>query len=235
MAKRMWCYGTENTQKFTWWNDEIQWWNGVTIKTFISLWWKCNKYGEMVQRIHTSSPGEMAKHSSGDILFEKWRHGEMVILTFVKTIIHSNRCCIYRLCISRLWALLHWSSYTPMVHSNTLWCRISLLFLVDTFLFYLPFATANTGGVGGGVVPFCNILILSIAPCYYNNNILYYLCTTVKYTTFNSAVWSCITNFQRSTLEPCRILTRPTKILGSKIWMYYHITNLELIRLKKFT
>ena len=175
----------------------------------------------------------MAKQSSGDILFAKWRNGEMVILTFFRTIIDSNRCCIYRLCISRLWALLHWSSNIPMVHSNNFWCRISLLFLVDIFLLYLPFAIANTGG--GGVVPFCNILILSIAPYYYNDNILYYLCTTVGYTTFNSAVWSCITNFQISNLEPCRILTRPTQRIGSKIWMYYHITNFELIRLKKFT
>ena len=50
----------------------------------------CNKYGEIFQRIHTSSHGEMVKHTSGYILFEKWKNGETVILAFVIPLFHVS-------------------------------------------------------------------------------------------------------------------------------------------------
>ena len=49
----------------------------------------CNEYGEMVQRIHTSSHGEMVKHTSGDILSAKCQNGEMIILTFFSPLFYT--------------------------------------------------------------------------------------------------------------------------------------------------
>ena len=48
----------------------------------------CDEYDKIVQRIHTSSHGEMVKHTSRDILSVKWKNGETVILTFF-----SPLCC----------------------------------------------------------------------------------------------------------------------------------------------
>ena len=54
----------------------------------------CNEYGKMVQIMHTISHGEMVKHTSVDILFEKWENGETVILTFVIALFHDPLDCI---------------------------------------------------------------------------------------------------------------------------------------------
>ena len=93
----------------------------------------------------------------------------------------------------RLWAVPCWSSNLPTSRSNALRCCNPPLLLINTFLLYLPSTTANTGGV----VPFCNLLILSIVRCFYNGDILYYLCATVTFTTFTSAIWSPHGNFTK--------------------------------------
>ena len=52
-----------------WWNTVVKWCNKKHVHISIVKWW--NKYGAMVQRIHTISNGEMMKHSSGDTLCVK--------------------------------------------------------------------------------------------------------------------------------------------------------------------
>ena len=49
----------------------------------------CNEYGEIVDRIRTSSRGKIVKHTSGYILFAKWHNGETVILTFVGPLFYA--------------------------------------------------------------------------------------------------------------------------------------------------
>ena len=63
-----------------WWNTVSKWCNNRDLNLIMVRW--CKGYGKIVHIIHTSSHGEMVKHSSGDILFEKWRNGETVMLTF---------------------------------------------------------------------------------------------------------------------------------------------------------
>ena len=43
---------------------------------------------------------------------------------------------------------------------------------------------------GGGVVHLFNVLVLAIILCSFTDNLLYYLCDTVTYTTLTTAVWS---------------------------------------------
>ena len=64
-----------------WWNTVMKWCNNKDLHLIMVKW--CNKSSEIVQIIHTSSHGEMVKHTSGDILSAKWKNGETVILTFV--------------------------------------------------------------------------------------------------------------------------------------------------------
>ena len=65
----------------------IKWCNNKDLHLIMLKWY--NRYGEMVHRIHTSLYGEMVKHTSGDILFVKWKNGETVILTFVSSLFHA--------------------------------------------------------------------------------------------------------------------------------------------------
>ena len=156
----------------------------------------CNESGEIVQIIHTSSHGEMVKHTSGDILSAKWQNGETVILTFISPLfcaplrrwgpsllLDSTRCCtrclVYGQCRVDL-LIFPRAAPTPLddVYPR---CVRSIRFF---FTFLPPLPTP------GGFAPFCNLLILAIAHCSYTDNILYYLCATVTYTTFTSAIWS---------------------------------------------
>ena len=144
----------------------------------------CNKYGEMVQRIHTSSHGEMVKHTSGDILLAELKNGYTRLLwpsisrvSWIHQLLHMP---------SRLWVVPCWCYNCPTSPSNALQCHTPPLLLINTCLLYIPSATANTGGV----VPFLNLLILAIVQCSFNGDILYYLCATLTYTTFTSDIWS---------------------------------------------
>ena len=47
----------------------------------------------------------------------------------------------------------------------------------------------------GGFVPFCNLLIIAIFCCSYNDDILYYLCDTITYKTSTSDIWSLHDHF----------------------------------------
>ena len=147
----VWCYGKTNMlqwcREYTqvhmvkWRNKVMKWFNNIDLHLIMVKW--CNKYGEMVQRIHTSSHGEMVKHTSGDILFEKWKNWYT----------HLRRPSLWRASWlhqlphlpSSLWEVPCW--WSPMSRSNALQCRIPPLLLIDTFLIYLPSATTNTGGV----------------------------------------------------------------------------------------
>ena len=86
----------------------------------------------------------------------------------------SGRCRVDRLIIPQSFPTLSDDVSPPLL-------------LIDTFLLYLPYATANTGG---GVGPLLKLLVLDITCCSYTGDILYYICATVKYTTFTSAIWS---------------------------------------------
>ena len=55
--------------------------------------------------------------------------------------------------------------------------------------FYAFLPPSPTPG-GGGVVPFCNLLIFAIVCCPYTGDIIYDLCDTITYTTSTSATWS---------------------------------------------
>ena len=55
---------------------------------------------------------------------------------------------------------------------------------------HLLFTFLQTPPIPGGGVPFCYLLILTIARFFYTCDKLYFLSTTVTYTNFTSAVWS---------------------------------------------
>ena len=57
----------------------------------------------------------------------------------------------------------------------------------DRYIYFLP-SFHHWQHRGEGVVPFCNLLILAIIWCSYTGDILYYICATVTYTTFTSAI-----------------------------------------------
>ena len=156
----------------------------------------CNESGEMVQRIHTSLHCEMVKHTSGDILFAKCKNSETVILAFVIPLfqaplqqwgpillLESIRCCFWHIIsgwcyVYRL--IIPWGALTPFdaVSSRFFW-------LIHFFFAFFP-----PPPTPGGLVPFCNLFIITIVCVSYTGNILYYLCVTVRYTTFTSAIWS---------------------------------------------
>ena len=165
----VWCYGDTNMvqwcREYTqvhmvkWWDIVVKWFNNKDLHLIMVKW--CNKYGEMVQRIHPSSQGESLKNASRDILFAKWKNCKMVILTFVVPLSHaplqqqgtslfldSVSCCIRCFYISSLWAMPCWLSNRPTSRSNELWCCILSLTLINTFLLCLPSTTSNTGGGG---------------------------------------------------------------------------------------
>ena len=122
---------------------------------------RCKEYGEMMQRIHTISHGEMVKHTSEDILLAKWEKRWNVytnlrqpslsrppltmgtnLASWLHQLLHPP---------SRLWEEPCWSSNSPTSRSDALWCRIPPLILINAFLLCLPYATSNTGG---GLYPF---------------------------------------------------------------------------------
>ena len=199
----VWCYGEMNMlqwcREYTqvhmvkWWNTVMKWCNNKDLNLIMLKW--CNKYGEMVQRIHTSSHGEMLEKTSGDILFTKWQNDETVILTFIiplfraplrqrgtSLLLDSISWCIQRLisgqcCID---CLIFPQAATTPFHALSHRCFRSIhLFL--TFL--LPPPTS------GGFVHLFNLLVISVSCCSYNDNILHYLCATVTYTTLTGTIW----------------------------------------------
>ena len=163
----------------------------------------CNEYGEMVQRIHTISHGDMMKHTSGDILFTKWKNGETVILTFVSPLfcaplqqwvpsplLDSISCCIRRLvsgCFRVDRIIVPLADQTPF-NSVSPCCFRSKNFF---FTFLLPLPTP------WGFVALFNLLVLAIVRCFYTGDILYHLCATVTYTTFTNAIWSPYDRFAK--------------------------------------
>ena len=93
----VWCYGETNMvqwcREYTqvhmlkWWNTVMKWCNNKDLHLIMVKW--CNGYGEMVQRIHTSSHGEMVKHTSRDVLFTKGQNYETVILTIISPLFRA--------------------------------------------------------------------------------------------------------------------------------------------------
>ena len=65
-----WCREYKQVHMVKWWNIVMKRCNNKGLHLIMVKW--CNKYDEMVQRIHTSSHGEMVKRTSGYILYAKW-------------------------------------------------------------------------------------------------------------------------------------------------------------------
>ena len=145
----------------------------------------------------------MEKHTGRDILFEKWKNGETVILTFVSPLfcyplkwwgpiplLVSISCCIHRLSSGR-WSV---DSLIVLRAAPTNFNSISPHWFqsIQFFITFLP-----PSQTPGEFSPFFNLLILSIARFSYTGDILYYLCATVTFTTFTSAIWSPHGNFTK--------------------------------------
>ena len=178
----------------------------------------------MVQRIHTSSHGEMVKHTRGDILFSKWQNGETVILNFISPLfcaplrrwgpsplLDSIRCYTRHLVYGQFRVdLLIFPRATPNPFDAVYPHCVRLIRFFFTFLPPMP--------TPGGVVPFCNLLIIAIARCSYTDDILYYLCATVTYTTFTSDIWSLYDLFAKVyCYTPVEVVQGPHKKMGLKL------------------
>ena len=189
-----WCREYTNVHMVKWWNTSMKWCNNKDLHIIMVKW--CNKSGEIVLIIQTSSHGKMVKQTSRDTLSAKWQNGETVILTFIiplfcaplrrwgqSPLLDSIRCFTRRLVYGQCRVdilIFPRAAPTPLyaVYPHCVW---SMYFF---FTFLLPLPTP------GGFVPFCNILIIAIAHYSYADDILYYLCDTVTYTTFTSAIFS---------------------------------------------
>ena len=132
----------------------MKWCNKKNIHLIMVKW--CNKSGEMLQRIHTSSYGEMEKHLCVDILWAKWKNYETVIIIFIGPLLCPPPTMgtepdswpyqmLHLMC--HIWVVPCWSFNCPTSCYNALQCRIPPLMLINIFLLYLFSSTVNTGGV----------------------------------------------------------------------------------------
>ena len=152
------CYtAADNTHKFTWWKGETKWWNGVKIKTFISLWWNgvmnmvkwCREYTQFHMVIWWNTLAEISSSQNGKMVKRLYSRSSALYFARPFNNGYQARFRLHQLLHppSRFWVFPCWSYNRPISRSNALQFRIPLLLSIEKFLLYLPSATANTMGV----------------------------------------------------------------------------------------